>query len=112
MKTRLKELRKKRDLTYREVESLTGIDYSNISKIEKGQRKPTIDQAWTLADFFDVSIDYLVYRTKQENSELSQDEVKAILSNPKFRNQLHEELYNLILLLNDNERNSLLNEAK
>ena len=60
---RLLELRKSRNLTQRQV--YTGIDMSPLGyqRYEYGERKPGYDQLIRLADFYNVSIDYLVGRS-------------------------------------------------
>lgn len=57
---RLKELRIKKGYTQLKIQMLTGIDQGNYSKIEKGERIPSLEQCQRLALLFDTSIDYLV----------------------------------------------------
>ena len=64
---RLKSLRKGRNLTQREVFSVVGLSERNYQSFEYGEVRPSYDTLIALADFFNVSIDYLVGRTdKQE----------------------------------------------
>lgn len=60
---RLKELRTSKGLTMeqlgKEVQSTRG----TISNFENGNKKPSLDMLIRLANYFDVSIDYLVGRT-------------------------------------------------
>lgn len=58
---RLRELRKKKGLTQLRVQTKTGIDQSDYSKMENGIRYPNIDQARELSKLYDTSIDY-IYR--------------------------------------------------
>ncbi len=57
--SRLKQLRKNKDLTQLQVQLKTGIDQSNYSKMESGKRKPTSDQAELLSHLFETSVDYI-----------------------------------------------------
>ncbi|MCI5687546.1 MAG: helix-turn-helix domain-containing protein [Emergencia sp.] len=57
--SRLRELRKNKDLTQLQVQLKTGIDQSNYSKMESGKRKPTSDQAELLSHLFETSVDYI-----------------------------------------------------
>ena len=57
--TRLKELRLERGYTQVKMQMLTGIDQSDYSKIERGMRYPTIEQAKILSRLFETSMDYL-----------------------------------------------------
>ncbi len=69
MHTRLKDLRKKRGLTQISLQMQTGIEQSLISKFESGERTPPTETLMILADFYNVSIDYILYRT--ENPEMN-----------------------------------------
>lgn len=57
---RLKELRQEKNLSTRALAQAIGVSNSVISKWEKGQRTPTIDNLYNLAVFFGVSADYLI----------------------------------------------------
>ena len=41
----------------------TGIEQSLISKYESGERVPTTENLQILADFYNVSVDYILGRT-------------------------------------------------
>ena len=47
----------------------TGIEQALISKFENGERVPPTETLITLADFYNVSIDYLLGRT--DNPEVN-----------------------------------------
>lgn len=66
MDFKLRELRKKRNLTQVELGDLLGISHQNISKYETGLIVPDIFILAKLADFFDVTLDYLVGRNFHE----------------------------------------------
>ena len=57
---RLKELRKQRNLTQKQVYTGIGLTEKNYQLFEYGTYKPSHDSIIKLADFFDVSIDYLL----------------------------------------------------
>jgi transcriptional regulator with XRE-family HTH domain len=59
---RLKELRKQKDVTQRQVAITMNITERNYQRFEAGE-KPNYDNLLTLADYFGVSLDYLVGRT-------------------------------------------------
>ena len=63
--SRLRQLREKKGVTQIAMQIETGIDQSEISKIERGERAPTLDQAIVLSRFFDTSIDYLCEETDE-----------------------------------------------
>ena len=63
MKTKLKDLRKKKGYTQIYVQMKTGIEQALISKFESGERIPPTETLMELADFYGVSIDYILCRT-------------------------------------------------
>ncbi|MCL2696632.1 MAG: helix-turn-helix domain-containing protein [Oscillospiraceae bacterium] len=60
---RLKELRIERNLKQETIGDVAGIKISAISMMEKGHRAPSIEVICAIADYFNVSVDYLVGRT-------------------------------------------------
>ena len=71
MKNRIKDLREDRDLRQIDLAEATGIDQRTISNYESGKTNPDSEALIRLADFFGVSIDYLVGRVEYNvyNSE-------------------------------------------
>lgn len=63
---RLKELREDRDLRQSDVARATGIDQRTISNYETGKSNPDSYALIKLADFFEVSVDYLLGRTSRD----------------------------------------------
>ncbi|MBQ8508115.1 MAG: helix-turn-helix transcriptional regulator [Clostridia bacterium] len=63
MANNLRKLRKERGITQISLQMKTGIEQALISKYETGERVPPTDTLVILADFFDVSVDYLLGRT-------------------------------------------------
>ncbi|MBR3763966.1 MAG: helix-turn-helix transcriptional regulator [Clostridia bacterium] len=64
MKTNLKLLRKKRKMTQIALQMATGIEQALLSKYETGERVPPTETLVRLADYFGVSIDYILCRTE------------------------------------------------
>lgn len=60
---RLRTIRKQRKLTQRELASKLNMSQSTIALYETGDRKPDPDTINKIADFFDVSTDYLLGRS-------------------------------------------------
>ena len=60
---RLILLRKAHNITQRQLATNIGMSERGIQNYELGRRRPTIDIAIALADYFDVSLDYLVGRS-------------------------------------------------
>lgn len=67
---RLRELRKKHNLTMKELGKIFNLAESTISLYENGQREPDFDTLCKLASFFNVSVDYLMGREQKIDSNV------------------------------------------
>lgn len=77
---RLRELRESNDLMQREVAKALGITQRNYSYLETGYTMLTEDILIKLANFYDTSIDYILYQTdvrKRYNKSVIKDKVIA-----------------------------------
>ena len=63
MKLRIRDLREDRDIKQKEVAAFLLCDQSLYSKYERGERALPLEYADKLADFYSVSVDYLLGRT-------------------------------------------------
>ena len=67
----LQDLREDRDISRKDLALVLNISVSTLGMYEQGRREPNIDMLIKMADYFDVSIDFLVGRSfKNENNEL------------------------------------------
>lgn len=69
MNTNLKKLRKEKGYTQIAVQMKTGIEQALLSKFENGERTPPTETLMILADFYNVSLDYIMMRT--DNPEIN-----------------------------------------
>ncbi len=96
---RFKELRQEKNLTQEKLAEEFFLNKSSISRYEQNKQIPEIDLLEKIADYFDVSIDYLVGRsnnktskaielTKQEDFEFDNPEetLRFILGQPAMMN--------------------------
>ncbi len=60
---RLKELRKQRNITQLKLAMDLGLNQNTISRYETGDHEADYKTLILIADYFDVSIDYLLERT-------------------------------------------------
>lgn len=60
---RLAELRGAKGLTQQQLADLTGLTRGRLNNYEQGTREPDLVTLQSLADFFDVTTDYLLGRT-------------------------------------------------
>ncbi len=63
MTTNLRKLRKNKGMTQIAVQMATRIEQALLSKFENGERVPPTETLMTLADFYNVSMDYIMCRT-------------------------------------------------
>ena len=63
MKNNLKLLRKQAGYTQIAVQMKTGNEQALLSKFENGERVPPTETLVRLAEFYNVSIDYILCRT-------------------------------------------------
>jgi len=61
--TNLKHIRKNHGITQKHLANGIGASERGIQQYELGERKPNYEMLIALADYFDISIDYLVGRS-------------------------------------------------
>lgn len=66
MQNNLRKLRKEKGLSQIAVQMQTGIEQALISKYESGERVPPTETLMQLADFYGVSMDYIMGRTDRK----------------------------------------------
>lgn len=66
---RLKELRKSKGISQLKLALALNTNQNTISRYETGEREPDINTLIQIADYFNVSIDYLLERT--DNPQLN-----------------------------------------
>lgn len=59
---RIEEMLKTEGLTQSKLASGIGVNQSTACNWLNGKKEPSIESLWKLADFFDVSVDYLIGR--------------------------------------------------
>lgn len=65
---RLLELRNKKNITQKEIAEKLFLTQNGYSSYENGRTEPNIETLCKLADYYDVSLDYLVGR--ERNNEI------------------------------------------
>ena len=64
---RIKDLREDHDLMQKEVAAILGIQQTVYSRYERGFQSIPVEHALKLADYYQVSTDYLFGRTTNPN---------------------------------------------
>ena len=98
---RIKELRKEKSITMKRLGEIIGVSEGAVSQYENGKRQPDYDTLKKIADFFDVSTDYLLGRTDNPQQNIDQQ-----LEGIEFA------LYGEIKELTDDEKQDILNFVK
>lgn len=62
---RMKNLRLEKNLRQEDAAKELGMSMSTYCRYEYGKREPTASALWRMADFYNVSIDYMVGRTDE-----------------------------------------------
>ena len=79
---RLKDLKEDADLTQKQVSEIIGVSINHYGKYERGETDIPFEKVITLANFYDVSLDYIAGRTnfKQglNSPTLTQEELQLI----------------------------------
>lgn len=91
--TRLKALRNERKLTQKQLAEKINVTHVSISGYESGNRTPDTDTLQRIADFFEVSTDYLLGRTDNPgNSQEDKDEAEfqAFANDPELKRWYRE----------------------
>lgn len=70
MKTRLKELRKNSNLSQVDISNILGLKQQQYSRYEIGLRDIPLDKLIKLADYYNTSIDYILYRDNDLESPI------------------------------------------
>ena len=81
----IKKLREQKDLKQEDIAKMMNVDRSTVGKWENGSSKPDYEKMLKLADYFKVTVDYLLGREEiktiaahKEGEGFTEDELKDI----------------------------------
>ena len=63
---RLQRMREQRGVSRRVLSELCGLDDHMVRRYERGERKPSPEALCALADYFGVTVDYLLCRENRQ----------------------------------------------
>lgn len=75
---RIKSLRKAKKITQKQLGDVLGVAESTISMYESGNRQPDVDTMRKIADYFNVTIDYLIGGENISSSDKDELDKKII----------------------------------
>ena len=90
----------------KKLSEATGISSGNISDWKKGRSKPTAEALTSIADYFDVSVDYLLGR--EPSSETKKDGSAEALPSAASFSSSQKQLVELAESLTDEEIKKVL----
>lgn len=117
----IKILRTEKNLSQEELAKQIHVTQTMISQLEKGKKQPSREVAESLADFFEVTLDYLLGRTAERNnsyfannisgSNLVKGSGSVSISDIETTTKEEAELLRIFRALDVRERARLLNTA-
>ncbi|WP_162987465.1 helix-turn-helix domain-containing protein [Metabacillus litoralis] len=75
--THLKELRKEKNLTLKELEKISGVSFSQISKIEKNVHKPSLETIEKLSEALCIDLNELLQFSRLFSENTFETEIDA-----------------------------------
>ncbi|MGI2329699.1 helix-turn-helix domain-containing protein [Planococcus sp. YIM B11945] len=82
---RIRKLRDKENLSREDFAKALGVTYDAMSKYETGKRRPDYETLQKIADYFNVSTDYLLGRDEKKQSPRSdEEEFEKFLNDPRI----------------------------
>ena len=82
---RMKELREASHLSQAEIAKICDSSQASVAKAESGKVAPSIKLVLKMADYFDVSMDYLCCRTDQPQGKLYECKPKMNVSSENMK---------------------------
>lgn len=112
---RLQKLRESVKLSQVKMVELLGVKQSSINRYEQGQPAPSLETLVRYADYFDVSLDYLLARTDNPQGKLYEHRPKIAPGSEKMKqfieirfdpqSPLNEKLKQILLEMMEVEKN-------
>lgn len=95
----IKKLREEKGMLQKQVAAAVGVHPSNYSKIEKGEREPSIEVLDGLAKLFGLTIDQVVHLERNTPKEITIED-KGLIEQVKLIQELDEKdkdtIFNII----------------
>lgn len=106
---RLRELRNKDNKSIRKTAEILNVSRTTLSRYERGERSPNKEFLEKAADYYGVSVDYLLGRSDMKNIE---EKVKAMVPNGTLELLDREDKEFLRDLVQDEQRQLLMRETR
>ena len=107
---KIKELRKEKNISQKELSEKIGIDNSQLSKIEKGKMMPTLHQLMEISSIFNVSLDWLIGREELKEEPINQDPPAS--NNDKYITLLEAQVKDKEAIIKEKEEKEAMYKEK
>lgn len=95
---RLFELRTEKEISQRAIAQIMSVSQGTYNNWENGKTQPSIEQIITLANYFGVTVDYLIGNTNDYE----------VLSSAELLTEEQKEILNKVSRLSKSARNALM----
>ena len=92
----LKELRKRKDITQAELARILGITQQAVARWERNKSTPDIGTLEQLANYFNVSTDYLLGWVPRKEEIYNEDEIKIMREYRELNELNRRQISNMI----------------
>ncbi len=109
---KIKELRLKNGDTLRELGDKLNFNFSNLSKIERGERKPTIELLQSISDLYNKPISYFLGSVELQSipETLRESGVEYIAVDKSIKDGLtDDDIKDALELIRDLKKNGVIN---
>lgn len=94
--TIIRDLRKKHKHTLEQLGEKIDFNYSNLSKIERGERNPTFELLQALSELYDVPMSYFFREREQSNLLKEESEWYTVIKESEDKGYTPEEVKEII----------------
>lgn len=105
---KLKYLRSLRGITQKEVSRAIGCSEVVYNRYENGEREPSIDMLVKLADFFEVTIDFLIGHDVEASELLSSYEISLIQASRRADQRARDDALRMLISHEQSEKKESL----
>ena len=88
----LKLLRNEKNMSQQELADALGISKSSINMYERGERQPNFETLETIADYFNVDIDFLLGRTNKTTKIIQPTTIAAHFEGDDYTEEEMDEI--------------------
>lgn len=90
---RIRQLRDSRNITQTALADFLNVSPSTIGMYEQNRRKPSFEMLEAIADFFNVSLDYIMCKDDVSKPAVTDEDIKfALFGEDEITDEMYEEV--------------------